>query len=146
MLRIQIETTNDAFQNPGEIANILRGLAMNFDDTPNAACHGRLRDSNGNTCGSYDFTPEAAEPRSYRLDTRGNGGDLDDARFPTLADAEEVQEATEYGGDGYFAPKVVPCDDAPNMTAAEYLAGAWPEYPGKRPEGVDPEEWFSVGQ
>ena len=57
MLRIQIETANAAFDEPGEIARILRGLATNFEGVQAEACHGRLRDTNGNVCGSYDYEP-----------------------------------------------------------------------------------------
>ena len=57
MLRINIETDNDAFREPGEIARLLRGLADNFDTLPTQACGGKLRDTNGNPCGGYDFTP-----------------------------------------------------------------------------------------
>lgn len=82
---------------------------------------------------------------SYRLtggDSNG-GDDLEEARFPTLADAKQVQEATEYGGDGYFTPQIVESDDPPNTTADDYLYAAWPDYPGPCPEGTDPEEWFA---
>lgn len=76
---------------------------------------------------------------SYRLTGEG----LEDARFPSLADAQEVQTATEYGGDGYFTPRIEESDDAPNMTAAEFMAAVWPEYPGPCPIGTDPEDWFA---
>jgi hypothetical protein len=63
MLRVTLETTNAAFVDTGnrEIAKILRGLAMNFENGAREACQGRLRDSNGNVCGRYLFEPEPAE-------------------------------------------------------------------------------------
>lgn len=76
---------------------------------------------------------------SWKLD----GDGLEDARFPSLADAQEVQIATIYGGDGYFAPQIAESDDPPNTTAAEWLAAVWADYPGPVPPGVDPDEWFA---
>jgi len=84
-----------------------------------------------------------ATPKSYRLETNGADDGLEDARFATLAEAQELVTATEYGGDGYLVPKIVPSDDEPNITAADFLAAAWPEYPGPCPEGTDPEDWFA---
>lgn len=83
-------------------------------------------------------------PASWKLDARGHDDGLEECRFATLAEAEEVQIATEYGGDGYFTPRIVESDDPPNITAADFLAAAWPEYPGPVPAGVDPEEWFAA--
>ena len=80
---------------------------------------------------------------SFRLKTICDD-DLAEARFPTREQAEELKIATEYGGDGYFTATIVECDDEPNTTAADYLAAAWPEYPGPVPAGVDPEEWFAA--
>lgn len=80
-------------------------------------------------------------PRSYRVDTFGMDESLDEARVATLAEAEEIAMAIEYGGDGYTRPVISESDDPPTMAAADYLA-VWPEYPGRCPEGVDPEEWF----
>lgn len=78
-------------------------------------------------------------PTSYRL----TGDGLEDARFPSLADAQEVQIATEYGGDDYFVPRIEESADAPNTTAADYLAAVWPDYPGPVPAGTDPDDWFA---
>jgi len=78
-------------------------------------------------------------PTSYRL----TGDGLEDARFPTLAEAQEVQIATEYGGDGYFVPRIEESADEPNTTAADYLAAAWSDYPGPVPAGTDPDDWFA---
>jgi hypothetical protein len=60
MLRVTIETGNAAFVDTDnrEIAKILKGLAMNFENGMREACHGRLRDTNGNVCGRYEFEPE----------------------------------------------------------------------------------------
>lgn len=78
MLRINIETENDAFREPGEIARILRGIADNFDTLPTVACGGRLRDANGNVCGGYDFTPGApaclVTPSRYLVEQEADGG------------------------------------------------------------------------
>ncbi|HBB75930.1 MAG TPA: hypothetical protein DC048_15970 [Planctomycetaceae bacterium] len=71
------------------------------------------------------------------------GDGLEDCRFPTLADAQEVQTATEYAGDGYFAPRITASNDPPNTTAADYLAAVWPDYPGPVPAGTDPDDWFA---
>lgn len=76
---------------------------------------------------------------SYKL----TGDGLEDARFATRAEAEEVQTATEYGGDGYFVPRIEESSDPPNTTAADFMAAVWPEYPGPVPAGTDPEEWFA---
>lgn len=78
--------------------------------------------------------------RSYRL----TGDGLEDARFPSLADAQEVQVASEYAGDYYFAPQIEESSDEPNTTAADFMAAVWPEYPGPVPAGTDPEEWFAA--
>jgi len=86
---------------------------------------------------------ETMNPKSYKLSTGGDDEDLEEARFATLAEAQELVTATEYGGDGYCRPKIAPSDDAPNITAADYLAAAWPEYPGPCPAGTDPDEWFA---
>jgi hypothetical protein len=60
MLRIELETTKDSFveSDNAEIARILRGLAMNFENGARESCHGRLRDSNGNVCGQFLFEVE----------------------------------------------------------------------------------------
>jgi hypothetical protein len=81
--------------------------------------------------------------RSYWLETYSQDDQLEEARFPTRDDAQEVADATIYGGDGYMIPAVVESDDEPNITAADYMAAVWPDYPGRCPEGVDPEEWFA---
>lgn len=54
VLRLEIDTSNAAFEdNPSEVASILRRLADAFEHgSPDG---GKLRDSNGNTCGSYTF-------------------------------------------------------------------------------------------
>jgi hypothetical protein len=80
---------------------------------------------------------------SYRLIHAEWQDDLDAARFPTLEQAKEVETATEFGGDGYFAPRVVESDDEPNTTATEFITAAWPDYPGPVPAGVDPADWFA---
>lgn len=64
-VKIFIDCSNDAFAiNPGtEIARILRGLAVRFDDL-NAECLSvDLRDLNGNYCGGVTIlrVPEANE-------------------------------------------------------------------------------------
>lgn len=63
MLRVELETGNAAFVDSDyrEVAKILRGLAMNFENGAPEACHGRLRDTNGNVCGHYWFAPEPQE-------------------------------------------------------------------------------------
>lgn len=57
-----LETSNAAFVDSDyrEVARILKGLAMNFEDgSPHRqGFHGRLVDSNGNVCGHYEFEPE----------------------------------------------------------------------------------------
>jgi len=60
MLRVTLETSNAAFVDSDyrEVARILRGLAANFEDGATESFHGRLRDTNGNTCGYYSFEPE----------------------------------------------------------------------------------------
>ena len=60
MLRIELETTNEAFveSDNAEIARILRGLAMNFENGARESSHGKLRDSNGNVCGQFLFRIE----------------------------------------------------------------------------------------
>lgn len=57
MLRIEIDTNGAAFTDSqnSEIARILQGIANNFENGATEPCHGKLRDSNGNTCGSYEF-------------------------------------------------------------------------------------------
>jgi hypothetical protein len=80
---------------------------------------------------------------SYRLIHAEWQDELDAARFPTLEQAKEVETATEFAGDGYFAPRVAESDDAPNTTAADFMAAVWPEYPGPVPAGVDPVDWFA---
>ena len=80
---------------------------------------------------------------SYRLDTHGQDDDLEEARFPTREQAQEVVDATEYAGDSYFLPRIVPSDDNPTTTATDYLKAVWADYPGPCPEGISPCEWFS---
>jgi len=84
--------------------------------------------------------PSAA---SYRLVCYGQDEQLEEARFATRAEAEEVATATEYGGDGYLRPKVVESADPPTISAGDYMAAVWPEYPGPCPAGTDTDEWFS---
>ena len=79
MITITIETGNDAFGTPGEVGRILRGIADNLDTLPRVACGGRLRDTHGNTCGRYDYTPEPEpepepEPRRYIIEQEADGG------------------------------------------------------------------------
>lgn len=77
MITIEIETGNDAFDTPGEVGRILRGIADNLKTLPREACGGRLRDTNGNACGRYDYTPEhepAPEPRRYIVEQEADGG------------------------------------------------------------------------
>lgn len=81
--------------------------------------------------------------RSYWLETHSQDDQLEEARFPTREDAQEVADATIYGGDGYLVPTVMESDDPATITAADYMAAVWPDYPGRCPEGVDPEEWFA---
>jgi len=80
---------------------------------------------------------------SYRL----MGVDYQDetaaARFPTREQAQEVATATEFASGEYFTPRVVESDDAPNTTAADFMAAVWSDYPGPVPEGVDPADWFA---
>lgn len=61
MLRIEISTDNAAFEEAGgdELARILRGVAsVVCEGEPLRSCQGRLRDSNGNVCGSYQLDIE----------------------------------------------------------------------------------------
>lgn len=81
--------------------------------------------------------------RSYWLETHSQDDQLEEARFPSREDAQEVADATIYGGDGYMIPSVMESDDPPTITAADYMAAVWPDYPGRCPAGVDPEEWFA---
>jgi hypothetical protein len=80
---------------------------------------------------------------SWRLDCYGHDDQLGAARFATRDEAEEVAQATEYGGDGYLTPRVIESADAPTITAADYMAAVWPDYPGPCPAGTDPGEWFA---
>jgi len=62
MFRIEIETSNAAFvEQPGaELGAILEALATRVREdlgSENEA-HGQLRDTNGNTVGMWDYTPE----------------------------------------------------------------------------------------
>ena len=82
-------------------------------------------------------------PNSYRLIHAEWQDELEAARFPTLEQAKEVETATEFAGDGYFAPRVVESDDEPNTTATEFITAAWPGYPGPVPAGGDPADWFA---
>ena len=82
-------------------------------------------------------------PNSYRLIGGEWQDELEAARFPTREQADEVQVASEFGGCGYFAPRVVESDDEPNTTAGDYMAAVWSDYPGPVPEGVDPVDWFA---
>lgn len=54
MLRVQIWTDNDAFAGNGEqeVAKLLRQLADRIEE---GQCDGRIMDSNGNRCGSFDL-------------------------------------------------------------------------------------------
>lgn len=64
MLRIEIETGNAAFADqPGEeLANILTEVAERLRDglgyAPDASFGGRVRDSNGNDVGAWQYTAE----------------------------------------------------------------------------------------
>lgn len=80
---------------------------------------------------------------SFRLIPCDEGDELYTARFPTREQAEEVATATEYAGDGYFAPRVAESDEPANTTAADYMAAVWSDYPGPVPAGVDPCDWFA---
>lgn len=80
---------------------------------------------------------------SFWLETHSQDDDLEECRFPTREQAEEVAIAAEYGGDGYMVPVVMESTDPPNITAEDYLAAAWPDYPGPVPAGVDPTDWFA---
>ena len=50
--RIDIGTGNAAFKDPEELGRILRGIARDVDA---GAKSGKVRDSNGNTIGRFDF-------------------------------------------------------------------------------------------
>jgi hypothetical protein len=58
MLKIQIETSNAAFEEPGEVARILRELADKLDGATNEGGminNQPIRDINGNRVGSWDW-------------------------------------------------------------------------------------------
>lgn len=54
MLRLKIETDNDAFSGNGEeeVARLLRNVAARVAD---GQTEGLIRDANGNTCGSFEL-------------------------------------------------------------------------------------------
>lgn len=58
-LQIHMQTDNAAFEDPGEVARVLRSLADRLDtcENPINAVTGRLLDSNGNSIGTYTITP-----------------------------------------------------------------------------------------
>ena len=47
---LKIELENDAFRDSGELPRILREVASKVED---GEIRGRIRDVNGNTCGSW---------------------------------------------------------------------------------------------
>lgn len=57
MLRVRIETENDAFAGNGEqeVARLLRQVA---DRVADGQLDGVIRDSNGNRCGAFDLRLE----------------------------------------------------------------------------------------
>jgi hypothetical protein len=57
MFKLEIETDNDAFHPDArlEVTSILRGLVKRIDE---GETDGKLRDSNGNTVGSFALTSE----------------------------------------------------------------------------------------
>ena len=80
--------------------------------------------------------------KSYWLYTHKQDDDLEEARFPTREQAQEVSDACEHGGDGYFSCRVLESEDEPNTTASDYLSVAWPDYPGPPPAGVEWADWI----
>jgi len=60
MLRVKIETDNDAFAGYGEreVARLLRLVAERVED---GQLDGQLIDINGNRCGSFDLRLEAPQ-------------------------------------------------------------------------------------
>lgn len=100
MLRIEIDTGNAAFEQAGgdELARILRGLAMNFEDGTLRPCQGRLRDSNGNTCGSYQLDAESASsetPVGYYTVKRWSGRYASYAVIAVYQGGKQEDVATE---------------------------------------------------
>lgn len=57
MLRVKIDTDNDAFagDGAGEVARLLRNIA---ERVAGGQMDGIVRDINGNTCGSFDLRLE----------------------------------------------------------------------------------------
>ena len=57
MLRVKIDTDNDAFAGDGasEVARLLRLIAQRIEG---GALDGSVRDINGNKCGSFDLRLE----------------------------------------------------------------------------------------
>jgi hypothetical protein len=60
MLRVKIETDNDAFAGHGEqeVARLLRLVADRVED---GQLDGQLMDINGNRCGAFDLRLEAPQ-------------------------------------------------------------------------------------
>lgn len=68
MLRLRIDTDNDAFAHgdgPAEVARLLRHVALRVHQWGDL--DGTLKDSNGNTCGQWDLRFD----RSQAEDTDG---------------------------------------------------------------------------
>ena len=60
MLRVRIETENDAFSGDGEreVARLLRALAIRVEA---GEVDGVIRDINGNRCGAFDLRIDALQ-------------------------------------------------------------------------------------
>lgn len=62
MFTLKIETGNAAFENPQEVARILKNLAHDAaSELRDMADRGALRDANGNTVGTWRYVPEVVE-------------------------------------------------------------------------------------
>jgi len=53
-LKLEIDMDNSAFEEPGEIQNIIEQLAQKLAGASQGE-HGSVRDSNGNTVGSWSI-------------------------------------------------------------------------------------------
>lgn len=58
MFRLEIDTSNAAFDYPDELSRIVRGVARTIEDPPLRRTKGGVRDMNGNLVGRWEFVPD----------------------------------------------------------------------------------------
>jgi hypothetical protein len=56
MFRVEIKTGNDAMQTAEDLARALRDVADRIEQIDGYIGHGRIRDENGNTVGTFDLS------------------------------------------------------------------------------------------